>query len=439
MDTSCTLQIFIDGAWHDAGALSLIGDTARGLACPSYLSYTVEHAVAYGGRIDAAALSANLPVGFDDVQAPAWPSFLVDLLPQGYGRVELLRQLGLPERAEAVADWPLLCAGAGNSIGNLRIRQAWEWAQTRSADGVVGAAGAVGATRGFTADEIAARSEDFNEYLAQHGLFLAGSSGLQGEWPKILMTRAHDGLFYLDHALPDHQAQQHFIIKFGRGQDQALADILRLEAPYMVLAQGLGLQVHAALELRGRALFIPRFDRAVTNAKVLRHAQESIASLCGIDGFGRVPSHNEACAHLGRVATDPLHEVIEYMKRDIANVALHNKDNHARNTAIQRRADGHVGLTPLFDFAPMWLHPDGIARRMRWAHDDGGSPRWSSAIAQAAEAADVDVVVLTQAIKPMAGAVAALPEQARASGIEERFIAPLLATIRNVQAQLEAL
>ena len=57
----------------------------------------------------------------------------------------------------------------------------------------------------------------------------------------------------------------------------------------------------------------------------------------GIGGFGIVPSHNQACRRLGEIATDPTREMIEYIKRDIANIALGNKDNHARNTAIQRR------------------------------------------------------------------------------------------------------
>jgi len=33
-------------------------------------------------------------------------------------------------------------------------------------------------------------------------------------------------------------------------------------------------------------------------------------------------------------------------------------------------------LTPLYDFAPMYLHPDGIARRIRWEGNDGGQPDW---------------------------------------------------------------
>ena len=426
---TCTLQIHIDDGWRDAAVLDLTGDMERGVDAPTFLIYLPDHAIGYWGRNDAAALSVNVPVDLVTYPTEGWPPFLVDLLPQGYGRVELLKQLERDEAAGPAADWALLCAGAGNPIGNIRIKEAREWVSVRT-----------GATqRGFTTEEIASRAGDFNEYLAQHGLFLAGSSGIQGEWPKILLTRAHDGLFYLDHTLPDEQAQEHFIVKFGRGNDEKLAHILRLEAPYMQLARGLGLDVHADLALRERALFIPRFDREVSNGRVIRYGQESIASLCGIGGFRSVPSHNDVCRRLGEVVTDPTSAVIEYIKRDIANIALGNKDNHARNTAIQRRPDGTVSLTPLFDFAPMWLHPDGIARRIRWLADDGGSPQWKSVIAQACDAAQVDRATVTASVRRMAIPIGTLLVDALALGIEAQFLEPLQRTIENVRLQLEEL
>lgn len=92
-----------------------------------------------------------------------------------------------------------------------------------------------------------------------------------------------------------------------------------------------------------------------------------------------------AIERLAKTVTRPEQEVIEYVKRDVANVVLCNKDDHARNTAMQRLADGTVRLTPVFDFAPMVLHLDGIARRMRWERDDGGASRWQNAIAQCRE------------------------------------------------------
>lgn len=277
----------------------------------------------------------------------------------------MLRRIGQPPAAGVVADWALLMAGAGNSIGNLRVKEAADWLAVNA-----------GPLRGFTDDEVAQRGDVFSEYLASHGLFVAGSSGVQGEWPKILLTRADDGLLYLDHTLPDKRAVAHYIVKFGRGTDPQLESILRHEAPYMDIARRLGLRVHAPLVLRQRALFIPRFDRLAHDGVVTRLAQESIATLTGMPGFEAVPSHDQVCEALIRHASDPQAEVLEYIKRDIANLAMLNKDNHARNTAVQRDFNRHIALTPLYDFAPMYLHPDGIARRIRWENNDNGQPDW---------------------------------------------------------------
>jgi serine/threonine-protein kinase HipA len=48
---------------------------------------------------------------------------------------------------------------------------------------------------------------------------------------------------------------------------------------------------------------------------------------------------------------------------------MRNTDNHARNTAVQL-VDGKVRLTPLFDFAPMYLDPEVIPRALRWYRPD---------------------------------------------------------------------
>ncbi|MYM42009.1 type II toxin-antitoxin system HipA family toxin [Duganella qianjiadongensis] len=425
MDEHCTLQVYLDGHWHDAAAVTLQGDVTRGTATPTWLSYTVDYALAQFGRRDAAALSINHPIGIALIKHDSWPPFLVDLLPQGYGRQELLKQLQRDVHAGPAADWALLGAGAGNPIGNLRIKEAHAWSGEQSAS----------PPRGFTRDEVAQRAGDFNEYLAQHGLFLAGSSGVQGEWPKILLTQARDGLYYLDHTLPDQLAQRHYIVKFGRGSDPALATILRCEAPYMALARQLGLRVHGDLQLHGRSLWIPRFDRQISSEQVLRHAQESLASVCGLHQFGEVPSHNVFLQRLRASVSDCASETVEYLKRDVANIVLGNTDNHARNTAIQRDAQGRVRLTPLFDFAPMFLHPDGIARRMRWAEDDHGAPVWASVIAQAAQASGVDAALLRTALQAMVAPLQTLMAHAHALGIAD----VLALKGRTIAANLEQL
>lgn len=374
MSGTCTLQLHAAGAWHDVASVGLLGPEVEGWKAKTYAGYAVDWAFAHAGATDAHALCAGWPVSLELLQSPHWPVFVIDMLPQGYGRQELLRRIGQAPTAGVAADWKLLLAGAGNPIGNLRVKEAADWLTAQS-----------GPLRGFTDDEVAERGDEFAEYLAAHGLIVAGSSGVQGEWPKILLTRAEDGLFYLDHTLPDARAVEHFIVKFGRGQDQQLASILRHEAPYMDIARHLGLRVHASLVLRKRALFIPRFDRVAQGDIVTRLAQESIATLTGLPGFEAVPSHDQVCEALIRRCTDPQAEVLEYIRRDVANLALMNKDNHARNTAVQRDFAGRIALTPLYDFAPMYLHPDGIARRIRWEGNDDGQPNWGRVLDRVCE------------------------------------------------------
>lgn len=447
MTPQCTLQLFANGVWHDAGGISLFGNERDGWKAHTYGGYAVDWAVEHTAARDAYAFGCQFPVGLEPFEQPHWPVFLIDLLPQGYGREELLRRIGLMPTAGIEADWRLLLAGAGNPIGNLRVKEAAQWLGDHA-----------GATRGFTDNEVAERGEQFAEHLARHGFFIAGSSGVQGEWPKLLLTRAEDGLLYLDHTLPDTRARAHYIVKFARGADPQLATILRHEAPFMELARLLGLRVHAPLQLHQRALFIPRFDRVVTADGVIRLAQESIATLTGIPGFGAVPSHDEVCRQLLVRCTYPEIEVLEYLKRDVANLALGNKDNHARNTALQRDFEGNVALTPLFDFVPMYLHPDGIARRMRWENNDEGKPDWTRVIDRVCVLADEVIAaravgkkrqrrentvvrrsVLVQGLKSMIPALRRIVEDGPALGLDAAVHAYLSPGIVNQVRQLEAL
>lgn len=382
MDQYCTLQIYQEDEWLDCAIVEIVGQQQTGWQAATRTSYLFEYAISYINLSDGHALAYHLPVNVQNTLQSTWPAFLMDLLPQGYGRKELLRQLNFSENTQEQADWALLKAGAGNPIGNLRIKEAYEWLQGQFP---------VQQNHGFSLDQVVERQENFIESLASYGLFIAGSSGIQGEWPKLLLTQGHDDLFYLDHTLTDHQVKQHWLVKFSRGSDQNLDKILMHEALYMKIAQYLGLRVHQELELHGKTLFIPRFDRKVIDGKVERIAQESIASLGGKAGFGVRMTHNQICSLLMQCCTEPKQEIFEYLKRDLANVALGNKDNHTRNTAIQRFNNGIIRLTPLFDFAPMWLHPDGIARTTRWERDDhGGMPIWHSVIEQIAESTMID-------------------------------------------------
>ena len=416
--------------WEPIATVTCVGDPADGIAAATRTHYGLDYAIANFERRDGAALSAALPVSLDPIVRTRWPAFLVDLLPQGHGRADLLRALGLPEGAGAAADWALLAAGASHPIGNLRVREAAAWlaAQPRTLP-----------RRGVTTDDVAARGDDLVEFLAAAGLSLGGSSGVQGEWPKLLMTRARDGMLYLDHEVEDGDAIAHFLVKFGRGDDARLAMILRHEAPYMSLARFLGLRVHAALDWQERVLFVPRFDRVVCPGGVERIAQESLASLCGRAEFGAAPHHNEAVAALAAVSSDPIADVVEYVCRDVVNVALGNRDNHARNTAIQRFDDGRIRLAPVYDLAPMLLHPDGLSRRMRWQEDDAGLPRWCSVVRQCRESTGLALEPLVPSLRRLGDALTALPARALAEGVDAALARRLQPMIEDTQRQLAVL
>jgi hypothetical protein len=79
-----------------------------------------------------------------------------------------------------------------------------------------------------------------------------------------------------------------------------------------------------------------------------------IGEMLFVRRFGLAPSQQTLVAAIRSVVTDPARETLEFIKRDVLNLALRNTNNHAQNTAVQRTADGHIQLTPDFDFAPMF-------------------------------------------------------------------------------------
>jgi len=428
MNNLCTIQMFVEQQWQTIATVECF-EPQHGWEAGTYTGYETDYALEYLDRDDAAALSWALPVSMLPIRYDTWPPFLIDLLPQGFGRQELLKHLGLRSNTQSEGDWPLLRAGAGNPIGHLRVLEAVHTLENIPSH----------IRMGFTRDAIITRSDDFLETLAPYGLFLTGSSGVQGVWPKLLLTEAQDGLFYLDHTLPDQSAKKHWLVKFSRGQDTQLRKIFDHEAAYMAVAQRLGLRVHGELQKEGNALFIPRFDRSVTVTGVKRHAQESLEVFCDQADFGVTISHNNICRTLAQACTNPMIEIVEYLKRDIANVAMGNKDNHTRNTAITRNWNGEVRLTPLFDFAPMWLHPDGIARVTRWDRDDGGDPHWLSVLLQIEEVTQISIALLKQYLVDWLPIFKQLPEFLQEEGMDSTIINYCRPRIEAICLQLESL
>jgi serine/threonine-protein kinase HipA len=123
----------------------------------------------------------------------------------------------------------------------------------------------------------------------------------------------------------------------------------------------------------------------------------------------------------------------------VLNVALGNRDNHLRNTALQRFEDGTIRLTPLFDFAPMMLHPDGIARRSRWEGERGASPDWPRVVQQCQEATSLPLVNLPSALRELRARFERLPDLAVEAGVPEGILGRQSLSLDAVRASLAEL
>jgi serine/threonine-protein kinase HipA len=379
-----TLQTHFDGEWHDAATLEL-KDDAAGFQGASIVDYDLDYFVnvasaefAAGKTVrDHRALSVRYPVDLENRYGSSWPPFLLDLMPQGHARRKLAEHLSLAEGSRA-SDLPLLLRSATGGIGNIRVKEAAD-AEAERLRGVE--------RQGVTEAEILERSDRFMEVADRFGMLASGSSGLQGEWPKVSMTQANDDLYYPDSFVTDDEAARHVIVKLVRSNEPMDRLILEGEALYSLIAQEIGLDVNEPSTYAEGVLIIPRFDRKKRDGGgTVRLGQESLVSAIGIADFGYVGTHEAYIAVLRQYSADPFSDVVEYLKRDIANLALGNPDNHGRNSALSKHQDGTICLSPLFDFAPMRLAREGIVRSTRWAMmRDGGRdhlPDWKRICAE---------------------------------------------------------
>jgi serine/threonine-protein kinase HipA len=159
-------------------------------------------------------------------------------------------------------------------------------------------------------------------------------------------------------------------------------------------------------------------------------------ALANIPGFGASVRHDIYCQALAEVVTDPGTELREYILRDILNLALRNTDNHGRNNAILR-VNGNITLSPLFDFAPMFLDPEGINRVSRWDDERPGSqPDWTAICEKLKYALDPTetrawVATLSEEVKK-------LPDIMRACQVDDEIIDRLTRWIDDVATGLKS-
>lgn len=382
------IELFLDGHWTPVAEIEAIGaDLCRFEYLADYVFSDRPAPVAFNYPVELGSQTGRLP-------------FLYDLVPQGAGRKFLLSVLDVRDADDLVL--PLIQHGAFNPVGRMRLDTAVRFFQKNVSPTHQG--------DGFELEKIVARDPDFVEYLSLHGMLGCGSTGIQGAAPKFLLTQNKDGLWFADTLLPDDRADKHWLVKLPRGKDDSDRLILRTEAEYLNIAKECGLRVHEDCMIHNDMLFVRRFDRTVQNGKVMRLHQESLASVAGHRGFGIRANHFDLVAAFLPHVSDPATELAEYIKRDILNLALRNTDNHARNTALQILENGHVRLTPLFDFAPMFLDREMIARSSRWLDKEAREIRSLPNILEALPVTDQVRDTIASALRAFLPFVQKLPE-----------------------------
>jgi serine/threonine-protein kinase HipA len=420
------IDIHLDGSWRACASVVLRDETLSSRRGGVKLSYDAEHALAYLHSRDFRALSVRAPVDLGIRTLSHWPSFLIDLLPQGAARKRLERGLESP-----LSEWILLERGAVNPVGNLRVRPIVAPAPRNHP--------------GFALRDMITRGDAFVDHAYEIGATVAGSTDTQGEAPKFWVVEDEGGRWHPDDGHLGDIARRYALLKFPLPEaGQRAADILRHEAAYQRVAARLGLRVtHELPEFIDGALLIPRFDRRSTPQGETRLGVESLYSAAGILDSSQTPlRHHEALIALHGCLTDFDGEILEYFRRDILNLAMGNRDNHGRNTAILKETDGSVRLAPIFDFGPSFLDARAIVRTMHWDGERSDQTNWNTVLSNlATRFDDANLILRTRDIAESLGAFAQqlgrLPNLMRECGVDGSVIEQRRASIQSLTRSLE--
>lgn len=131
---------------------------------------------------------------------------------------------------------------------------------------------------------------------------------------------------------------------------------------------------------------------------------------------------------LASVASDFNAELREYVWRDLLNLALGNRDNHGRNMAILKDADGTIRLAPIFDVGPTFLDARSITRVLRWEGEKPGQLNWPTIIDRLATRAreanvQLDEQRFAQALGDFGDIASSLPAIMKQCGVDDFIIA----------------
>lgn len=373
MSKELTLQIFIETRWIDAAKIIFPYADSNDYSLTT-VRYFDDYALEYLDCDGYQSASLNYPVSlfFDRVGSQTWLRFLDDILPSGAARRYWLKHLGLSAEYRNEQSYILLRDYALNPIGNMRIKQSFEKHNHATAN------------VSFTQEEVVNHGCHFFKYAQDRGAMVAKTTGAGGEAPKFLLNYC-DGKVWIDEPPIDSRGNnQSYLVKFPRGRQSNIdSDILRAEYHYYQELKSMGfntISTHKMLLIEGPkypSLWLPRFDiKKFPKGEVERLAVESVYAMLEMPP-GTLLDHGMTIRRLikkisvshivnqKRFQFDVGKFVIEWVKRDLLNLAFGNSDNHGRNTSFVRGSD-FIKLAPIYDFAPMKADPEGVCRATTW-------------------------------------------------------------------------
>lgn len=288
-------------------------------------------------------LDPGLPLSAGAHTTAGLPGALGDSTPDRWGRNLISRRVRADARSRqrtppSVSELDFLLGVSDlTRQGALRLR--------RSDDGPFVAPGTevpklLELPRLLRAAEAVVRDADESD-TAVKVLLDAGTGSLGGARPKATV-RSDEGRL--------------LIAKFPHHHDDW--DVGRWEKTALDLAELAGVDVPARRVApigRGSCLLVERFDRDPRGGRIPYLSGLSLVS--GRDGEDL--DHEVLVAHLEESGAGDNAELAALYRRVVLSVAIHNTDDHLRNTGFLRASDGWR-LSPLFDVNP---NPDLGSRR----------------------------------------------------------------------------
>ena len=139
-----------------------------------------------------------------------------------------------------------------------------------------------------------------------------------------------------------------WLVKFSEGEE---IDTPLVEHATMELARSCGIEVAATRALTvgsGHAVAVQRFDR---DGQARRHA---VSAHVALRAAGEEFGYPQLAQLLRRVApaAEIRNQQAQLFRRMVFNILMDNTDDHEKNHALLRQADGHYRLSPAFDVVP---------------------------------------------------------------------------------------